>query len=159
MKNVTCSEVERTHSVLRFLCPIQSWSQFLSVVVTYVLGLSVVALVIHLLDPSEPLAYIMVCASLGGSWALFAALPARIELTTSTEARHFVKSVQEKIMASGYREVKAIPGGMHFRSKLPRWLRWAENEVNLVAHDHAIELSGPAVALRLLKRIFERSDI
>ena len=38
MKSVSMSQVVRSHDAIRFLCPIQSWSQFASLGVTLAAG-------------------------------------------------------------------------------------------------------------------------
>jgi hypothetical protein len=152
MKNVTLSQLVRAHQPSRFLCPVQSWGQLLCFSLTLAIGLAVIAVVLKLLDPSAPLAFILVPAIIGGSASMFAVLPARFDIVTRFHARHLLRTLDEAIVGLGYAQAESITENMRYHARHPRWLRWKENEIAVTVREHAIEISGPIFALRELQK-------
>jgi hypothetical protein len=159
--NLQISPVQRTHSPLRFLWPIQSLSQFVSFALSCIVILTIIAGALHLWGPpwmSPPI--VLLFAALGATWSLFSVLPAKIEMNTPSEARFFVKDVSETITDFNYGD--GVPSGdgstlcRRFVHKGPRWQRVLESEITLTAQDHTIELRGPVVMLRLIRRRLEK---
>lgn len=152
MKSVTLSQVVRAHDPYRFLCPIQSWSQFMSLTVTLAIGLPLIAMLFMLLDPTAPLAYIIIPVAVGGLAPVFAALPARFEVITRFHAQHFARTLDETLVAMGYVPRTGAVGGARHYTRQSRFLRWKENEIAVQVSEHAIAITGPIFTLRLLQQ-------
>jgi hypothetical protein len=152
MKSVTLSEVVRAHEPYRFLCPIQSWSQFVSLMLMLAVGLPLIAVLFMLLDPGAPPLMIVVPVLVGGLAPVFAALPARFDVATRFHARHFVQRLDETIASLGYVPREALPGQRRIYVRQEALLRWKENEIAVTLSDHAIAISGPVFTLRLLQQ-------
>ena len=93
MKSVSLSQVVRSHDSFRFLCPIQSWDQLLSIALTLALGLTCIVMLFLALDPGAPVAYLVIPVLMGGLAPVFAALPARFEVVTRFHAHYFLKTL------------------------------------------------------------------
>jgi hypothetical protein len=151
MKSVSLTQVVRSHESYRFLCPIQSWSQFVSLALTLTIGLALIAMLFMALDPTAPVAYILIPVLMGGVAPVFAALPARFEVVTRFQAHHFLKTLDETILSMGY----AAAGSEAERSRryLPqaRLFRGKENAIAVTVTEHAITVGGPVFVLRMLQ--------
>ena len=99
MKNVTLTAVVRNHGRRQFLCPIRSWRQLSLYAVTLALGLPLIAVLAHLLDPAAPLPYIVAPVLAGGLAPAFALLPGRFEVSTRFHAYHLVGTLDESLAA------------------------------------------------------------
>jgi hypothetical protein len=152
VKSVTLSEIVRAHDPSRFLNPVQSWRQLASLALALAIGLPLIAALFHLLDPSAPLPFIVVPVVLGGLAPVFAVLPARFEVATRFQARHFIRTLDETLGTLGYVPVDNQRDTVCYRSQHPGWLRWKENEIRVTIREHAIEITGPIAPLRSLKR-------
>jgi hypothetical protein len=93
MKKFTRSTVVRDHAHPH-LHPIRSWRQLARYGATLALGLPAIAMAIHLLDPTAPLAYIVGPVLAGGLLPAFALLPSRFEVNTRFQARHLVGTLR-----------------------------------------------------------------
>ncbi|MES2758350.1 MAG: hypothetical protein V4693_13330 [Pseudomonadota bacterium] len=151
MKSVSMSQVVRAHDPIRFLCPIQSWRQLLSLGFTLVVGLTFIAMVCMAIDPSAPVAYILVPVLVGGLAPVFAALPARFQVNTRFHAQYFVKTLDEAILSMGYSATQAADGRTSYQPQA-RLFRWKENAIEVSVRDHAIVVGGPVFALRMLQQ-------
>lgn len=151
MKSVSLTQVVRSHESYRFLCPIQSWSQLVSLALTLTIGLALIAMLFMALDPTAPVAYILIPVLMGGMAPVFAALPARFEVVTRFQAHHFLKTLDETILSMGY----AAAGSETERSRryLPqaRLFRWKESAIAVTVTEHAITVGGPVFVLRMLQ--------
>lgn len=158
MQNISVSEVERTHAAVRFLCPVQSVEQFLSLTATLGGVLLLMSGALHLWAPSVPLLVVLLPAALCGFVPVYSVLPARITLHTSGLAgTHFLRAVEEHVHRLGYRQPVPAPNGRRYRTGGPRWQRWIENEISVTCVDTSIEVTGPVFALRALKARLERA--
>lgn len=151
MKSVSMSQVVRSHDSFRFLCPIQSWGQLVSLALTLTAGLALIAMVCMALDPAAPIAYIVVPVLLGGLAPVFAALPARFEVVTRFQAQHFLKTLDETIMSMGYTAAESAAGRTREYRPQARLFRWKENAIAVTVTEHAITIGGPVFALHLLQ--------
>ena len=151
MKSVTMSQVVRSHDPFRFLFPIQSWSQLRSLTVTLAVGLPMIAILFMLLDPSAPLAYIIVPVTLGGLIPVFAALPAHFEVGTRFQAQHFAKTLDQALTGMGYALRASSNDSARYYARQSPFLRWKENEITVDISEHAIVLRGPVFTLRALQ--------
>jgi hypothetical protein len=151
MKSVSLSQVVRSHDSIRFLCPIQSWSQFLSLALTLTIGLALIAMVFMALDPTAPVAYIVVPVLLGGMAPVFAALPAKFDVMTRFHAHFFLKTLDESIVSMGYAPVESDEGRTRYYSRQSGLFRWKENAISVTVNEHAITVGGPVAALHILQ--------
>jgi len=152
MKSVSLSRVVRSHDPYRFLCPIQSWSQLLSLALTLGLGLALIVVVLMLLDPSAPLAYIVIPVVAGGLFPVFIALPARFEVMTRFHAEYFARTLDRTLASMGYVPRSDAPGPTRYYRRQAGWLRWKENDIAVTVREHAIGVNGPVFALRALQQ-------
>jgi hypothetical protein len=151
MKSVSMSEVVRSHDAFRFLCPIQSWGQLVSLALTLSLGLALIAMLFMALDPTAPVAYIIIPVLLGGLAPVFAALPARFEVITRFQARHFLKTLDQAVISMGYGPDDTQSERTRQYRPRARLFRWRENAITVTVTEHAITIGGPVFALRLLQ--------
>lgn len=151
MKSVSLSQVVRSHDSFRFLCPIQSWSQLISLALTLAVGLTCIAMLFMAIDPGAPLAYIVIPVLLGGLAPVFAALPARFEVFTRFHASYFLKTLDETILSMGYTPTESAVERTRCYRPLTGLFRWKEHAIAVTVNDHAITVGGPVVALRLLQ--------
>lgn len=151
MKSVSLSQVVRSHDSMRFFCPIQSWSQFLSLALTLTVGLTCIALLFMAIDPTAPMAYIVVPVLLGGLAPVFAALPGQFQVVTRFHAQYFLKTLDETILSMGYSPAESADGRTSYQPRA-RLFRWKENAIEVSVSDHAIVVGGPVFALRMLQQ-------
>ena len=151
MKSVSMSEVVRSHDAFRFLCPIQSWGQFISLALTLSVGLALIAMLFMALDPTAPVAFIIIPVLLGGLAPVFAALPARFEVVTRFHAQHFLKTLDRTILSMGYVADEAQSERSRQYRPRARLFRWKENAIAVTVTEHAVTIAGPVFALRLLQ--------
>jgi hypothetical protein len=152
MKSVSMSHVVRSHESYRYLCPIQSWSQFVSLVLTLTIGLALIAMAFSALDPSAPLAYVVIPVLLGGMAPVFAVLPARFEVSTRFYAHHFLKTLDETILSMGYAVAEPGPDRMRYYSRRSGLFHWKESAIAVTVGEHAITVGGPIAAMRQLQQ-------
>ena len=151
MKSVSMSQVVRSHDSYRFLCPIQSWSQLVSLALTLTVGLALIAALFMALDPTAPMAYILLPVLLGGLAPVFAALPGRFEVVTRFQAHHFLKTLDATIVEMGYAPAESASGRTRQYRPQAKLFRWKENAIAVTVTEHAITVGGPVFALRLLQ--------
>lgn len=151
MKSVSMSHVVRSHDSYRYLCPIQSWSQFVSLALTLTLGLALIAMVFAALDPTAPIAYVVVPVLLGGMAPLFAVLPARFEVSTRFHAHYFLKTLDETIMSMGYAPTESEVGRVRCYSRRTGLFHWKESAIAVTVSEHAITVGGPIAVMRQLQ--------
>lgn len=151
MKSVSMSQVVRSHDPIRFLCPFQSWSQLVSLGFTLALGLTFIAMLCMAIDPSAPVAYIVIPVLVGGLAPVFAALPGRFQVNTRFHAQYFVKTLDKAILSMGYSRNEPAEGCTWYQPQA-RLVRWKENAIEVSVSDHAIEVTGPVFVLRMLQQ-------
>ena len=151
MKNVTLTAVVRHHARRQFLCPIRSWRQLGLYAITLALGLPVVALVAHLIDPTAPLAYIVAPVAAGGLLPAFALLPGRFEVSTRFHAYHLVSTLDESLATLGYVKAQEDVGSIRYQPRR-HWLQGATADIAVTLHPHAADIAGPLGPLRALQR-------
>ncbi|MDB5917967.1 MAG: hypothetical protein JWR40_2201 [Massilia sp.] len=152
MKSVSLSQVVRSHDSFRFFCPLQSWSQFLSLAVTLGAGLACIALLFMAIDPTAPVAYIVVPVLLGGLAPVFAALPGKFEVVTRFHAQYFLKTLDQSIMSMGYSAELPAAGRTRRYSRAKALFNWKENAIAVTVTEHAITVEGPIFSLRMLQQ-------
>jgi hypothetical protein len=152
MKSVSLSQVVRSHDSYRLFCPIQSWSQLLSLALALTAGLACISLLFMAIDPSAPVGYVVAPVLLGGLAPVFAALPGQFEVVTRFHAHHFLKTLDETIMTMGYAPTAPAADRTLRYSRTTGLFRWKENVIALSVTEHAITVSGPMFALRVLQQ-------
>jgi hypothetical protein len=168
MENVTFSEVKRVHGLLRFLWPVQSLAQVKAIALIYAAVLPLIALVVYLYgDPPSAIWWSLVGFALGGSGSLFMNLPGALELTTRSEARHYIDELSGLLRRLGYAEDERSGCCLHFAGRTAPWMRWfpyflwwkQEIGIDLSARDHTITLQGPKSILNIVKHRGERDAL
>jgi hypothetical protein len=144
MKSVVLSEVVRVDASSAGSAGTR-WGRF---ALTLALGLPLLMLVIHQLDPAAPLAFIVLPALAGGILPVLAAVPGKFEVTTRFEAQHLVRTLDQTLAALGYENVERQPGAVRYRTRPGRWLG---KEVAVIVRERTIELVGPVPTLRALQ--------
>lgn len=61
-------------------------------------------------------------------------------------------AIDARLRKRGYIHVASADGVHHYRGKLPRWLRWHEQDVRLAADAGGIRVDGPQAVLAGLRR-------
>ena len=151
MKNVTLGVVVRDHARRQLLCPIRSWHQLGQYAATLALGLPVIAFVTRLVDPTAPLAWIVLAVLAGGLLPAFALLPGRFEVNTRFQAHHLVGALDESMASLGYIKTVADSGNMRYRPRRRHWQGEAA-EIAVTLHANAADIAGPLGTLRALQR-------
>lgn len=152
MKSVTFSEIERARYQARRPPPLLSRPGMATLGLTLVLGLPALMLVFHLLDPTAPLAYIVVPVLLGGLLPTIQALPGRLEIATRFDACHLVGTLDDTLGKLGYVQAERTTGSLRYRARAARWPQWQNKEIVVAVRSHALEVTGPVAALRALRR-------
>ncbi len=152
MKSVSLSQVVRSHESFRFFCPIQSWRQLLALALALAAGLTCIALLFMALDPGAPAAYVVVPVLLGGLVPVFAALPGQFQVLTRFHALHFVKTLDATIVSMGYAPAAATTERSRRYSRKAGIFHWTDNAIAVSVTEHAITVSGPMFALRMLQQ-------
>lgn len=152
---VTISAVERTHAWWRYLWPFQSRRALLQILAVMAVCLPIMAAVIVYKGNPNALLYTLIGAAAGGLLGgVYPLLPARLTLTTRSEARHHLADLQGRLVKIGYvlSEQSMVPGRFHYCSgKTLKRLRWDEQNIELLVHEHELVLNGPVVVLRRLR--------
>ena len=156
MKSVTFSEVVRADERARLLNPVRPSRQLALFGVTLASGLSLLMLVLHLVKPDTPLAYIVLPALAGGLVPVFAAVPGRFEVSTRFDARHMVGTLDETLASLGFAPAAQAPGAVRYRSREALWRGWRSTEVTVTVRAHALEVVGPIDTLRVLQQRLAR---
>lgn len=152
MKSVSLSQVVRSNESYRALCPIQSWRELLSLMLTLAVGLTLIAALFMALDPTAPLAYIVVPVLLGGIMPVFAALPAKFEVFTRFHAHHFLKTLDETILAMGFTPGESPAERTRVYCRKATLFYWKDNAIAVTVQEHAILVGGPVATLRVLQQ-------
>lgn len=152
MKSVTLSQVVRSHDSSRYFCPIQSWGQFISFAITLTVGLALIAMLFMALDPTVPVAYVVVPVLLGGLLPVFAALPAKFDVFTRFHAQYFLKTLDQTIVSMGYTETDSPAARTRHYRRQSGLFRWKENSIAVTVTEHSITVGGPILVLRLLQQ-------
>ncbi len=152
MKSVSLSQVVRSNESYRALGPVQSWRETLSLALTLAVGLTLIAALFIAYDPSAPVGYILVPVLLGGMVPVFAALPAKFEVFTRFHAHHFIKTLDETILAMGYTPAESQAECTRIYCRKPTLFHMQGNAIAITVHEHAILIGGPFATLRMLQQ-------
>jgi hypothetical protein len=151
MKNVTLSAVVRNHARRQLLCPIRSWHQLAQYAATLALGLPLIAFFTRFIDPTAPLAWVVVPILAGGLLPAFALLPGRFEVSTRFQAHHLIETLDEALARLGYVKTVTGPASVRYRPRRRHW-NGAAADIAVTLHPHTADIAGPLVMLRALQR-------
>lgn len=152
MKSVTFSEIERIGQNTRPLSIVLPGQGLATLALSLVLGLSVLALALHLLDPGAPLSYIVVPVLLGGLLPLARVLPGRFEVATRFSAHHLIGTLDTTLEGLGYAPAERDQNTLRYRTRAGRLPQWPTADIAVTIGEHALEVTGPVRALRALRR-------
>lgn len=147
MKSVTFSEVVPTGAA----APVRGGARRFALMLA--LGLPALVLGAHQLDPSAPLAYIVLPVLAGAVVPLWAVLSGKLEVKTRFDAHHLLRTVDSTLGALGYEKVEQHRGALRYRTAGARWL---QREIAVSVGEHSIEVIGPVPALRALQASMAR---
>ena len=149
------SNLERTHTFWKYLFPFQSWLQFSSFCLFAVATFVCCFVVLRIFNPEslESPNVLIIVGVIGALPAVFSALPGRFEIRNVT-MNHNVWSneINEKLISLGYTMCLSGENVKRYRSQLPRWLRWNENELVVSVANDLFVISGPIMALSALRK-------
>lgn len=152
MKSVTFSEIERIGQNTRPLSIALPAQRLATLALSLVLGLSVLAMALHLLDPGAPLSYIVVPVLLGGLLPVARALPGRFEVATRFSAYHLIGTLDTALDGLGYVPAERGQNTLRYRIRAGRLPQWPSADIAVTVGDHALEVTGPVRTLRALRR-------
>jgi len=146
--------VAPAHPPLRWLFPVQSSGQALSVAVLFIVfGFGMLLLL--RLTGGHASAWILLPGLAGMLPSMYLALPGAFEIRSRGQARQLVGDVEEIAAFLGYRvRIEELPGlAWRYRLNHPAWMRWRENEITVrVLGEQRIAIRGPKGALRMLRK-------
>lgn len=152
MKSVSLSQVVRSQPAHRLARPLQSWRQLAALALTLASGLTLIAVLLMVLAPATPAAWIVLPVLLGGTLPLFGTLPAQFDVNTRFDAAHFVKTLDRTLSEMGYAPTASGDGRTRCYRRPPRLFHWKDGTISLAVHAHAITVGGPLPALRQLQQ-------
>lgn len=145
--------------VLGVPTPFQSIGQALSAFVAVSVGALIVMALVHLLGGAfdeAALVFIIAGAVAGGSPIVSMTRLTVLTIQTNPQGnRYWRRRVHERLEFHGYRLAGTLPADWNrYRSRLPRWLRWRENEFVLSSLDNGdrpeLIVTGPWFINKLL---------
>ena len=151
MNSITFSEIVRIHERPFFLGRRATWRQLLPWALTLALGLPVLMLVLHFIDPGTPLPFIVLPALAGGLLPVAMMGPGRFEMNTRFDARHMINTLDDALTSLGYRRTASDPDRISYFRPRP-WLRGREGAIVVAVKPHALQVVGPVGSLRLLQQ-------
>ena len=116
MKSVTFSDIEHVQGRSPSVPSLRSIPRPAMFALLLGFGLPTLMMVFHVLDPSAPLAYIVVPVLLGGLLPATQVLPGRFEVTTRFDACHMVLTLDEALGKLGYDQAERAPGSVRYRA-------------------------------------------
>ncbi len=134
--------------------PIQSVLQVLSAVAAAAVGAAMALGLIHWLsDGLDPggIAMILAGAVMGAVPSVYVTRPSTLTIRTAPQGeRYWRQQVHGQLERYGYHLIETVTGqGTRYRTRLPRLLRWSENEIVVKsAHDAGMEAlvaTGPSL--------------
>jgi hypothetical protein len=154
------SPIERTHSAWRYLWPFQSRQERVLLLRVFAAGLVLDAVVVWLCVALEAVPYALVGGLIGGLWlGPYRSLPAKLTITTRSEARHHLADVQKLLLRIGF-----VPSGKmtepgHYRydvkapdNALVRLIFVEGQTFDLRLGEHTIELHSQIRWIEWLQR-------
>ena len=146
MKSVMFSEVvpaQRSAGLLRTLSPLAAYG------LTVAIGMPLLVLAMHLLDPSAPLAYIVLPVLAGLALPLCASAPGRLDISTRFDACHMRTTLGTTLGEMGFIETAAGPERIRYVKAGTG--PWRARAISVRIRTHALEVTGPIPTLRTLQ--------
>lgn len=151
MKSVTFSEIVRIRERPFFLRRPATWRQLFPWALTVALGLPLLMLALHAIDPETPLPFIVLPALVGGLMPVAMMGPGRFEMSTRFDAHHMIGTLDEALVSLGYRRADSNPDRISYFRPQP-WLRGREGSIEVAVQPHRLQVVGPVGSLRLLQQ-------
>lgn len=151
MKSITFSEIVRINERPFFLGRRGTWRQLLPWVLTLALGLPLLMLLLHFIDPATPLPFIVLPALAGGLMPVAMMGPGRFEMNTHFDARHMISKLDDALTSLGYRRTASETDHLSYFRPRP-WLRGREGAIEVAVTPTALQVVGPVGSLRLLQQ-------
>ncbi|QOY94076.1 hypothetical protein IM543_21660 [Massilia sp. UMI-21] len=151
MKSVTFSEIVRIRERPYFLRRPATWRQLFPWVLTVAVGLPLLMLALHAIDPGTPLPYIVLPALAGGLLPVAMVGPGRFEMRTRFDSHYMIGTLDEALVSLGYRRMASDPDRISYFRPQP-WLRGREGAIEVAVHPHTLQVVGPVGSLRLLQQ-------
>ena len=151
MKSVTFSEIVRIRERPWFLARQGTWRQLLPWALTLLLGLPVLVLALHFIDPGTPLPFIVLPAVAGALMPVAMMGPGRFEMNTRFDAHHMLGTLDEALVSLGYRRTVSDPDHLSYFRPRP-WLSARDGSIKVAVSPHALQVMGPVGSLRLLQQ-------
>lgn len=143
------SKIQLCNHGVRNIIPIQSLSQFFSVIVSFSFVSIFMIFLIHYFEISVSVSIIIVGAFFGILPSLFFVIPAFFKINVTTLNKNgwlnFLKVEIERNWVQGENQ-------NHYVSNLPSFLRWKENEIFITTSNDEIFVKGPLGTLFLLRK-------
>lgn len=151
------SKIKHEHGIFKWIFPFQSWSQFTSFAFFEAVGFLFVVMLLKL-DPKVPI-WVYISALVGGTIPLFAVLPTSFELLENEMTIYrFSSQIDRSLNALGYFAFIPSNGNHYYRTRLPNWLRWKENEISIKYLENNLIVKGPMFALKILRKKLNESE-
>lgn len=151
MKSVTLSEIVRVRERPYFLRRPATWRQLFPWALTMAVGLPLLMLALHLIDPETPLPFIVLPALVGGLLPVAMMGPGSFEMRTRFDAHYMISTLDEALVSLGYHRSKSDPDRLSYFRPLP-WLRGREGSIEVAVQPHTLQVVGPVGCLRLLQQ-------
>ncbi|MGH8854623.1 MAG: hypothetical protein ACREWI_10135 [Telluria sp.] len=151
MKSVTFSEIVRIRERPFFLGRPGTWRQLLPWALTVAVGLPLLMLTLHAIDPQTPLPFIVLPALAGALVPVAMLGPGRFEMNTRFDAHDMIGTLDEALVSLGYRRTLSDPDHLSYFRPQP-WLRGREGSIDVAVKPHALQVVGPVGSLRLLQQ-------
>ena len=144
MKSVMFSEIVGAprRLGLRGLSPLAAYG------LTLAIGMPLLVLLLRLLDPGAPLAYIVPPVLAGLALPLCMSAPGRLDVSTRFDARHMRATLDSALGGMGYAQVCAGPDRIRYATN---GSAWRARSVSVRIRPHVLEVVGPIPTLRALQ--------
>ncbi|MGV7208879.1 hypothetical protein ACLB1G_13600 [Oxalobacteraceae bacterium A2-2] len=148
-------EVVSLGGPMRWLLPVQSWSQGLSYAACLLIGAGLLKLFVGI-DQPVPWLPCLLGAVVGSSAFLAAVLPAhwRIDIDNHEAMDWAEGRLRTYLQKQGYHPQPQACG--IYVPRLPRLLRWRENVVQVQKSEMGLAITGPVFILRILRGMMLR---
>lgn len=135
----------------RYFILFQSWRQFESWLIIFLLSTIILYLIAKTIDPTTiPIEGLAIGTGIGSLFAVFSVIPA--QFTVLNYSASHSKSLLSQIEYFGYIKHSESGGIVTFRQNLPRLLRWDEGNIALHTEIGTIKVTGPVCILKAIQR-------
>lgn len=149
-KIVEVSQIEYHRPLWRYAVLFQSWSQFESWLIMFVLAsFTVYGFLLATSQPIKSLEVVLVAVAIGSLVAVAMTLPAQFTVS-ATEAAP-LRALTMELENMRYHERLHWENIVTYHQKLPRLLRWNEGEVTIQRHEKTATITGPQFILTILR--------